>query len=136
MLGKLCLATALVPLAAVAADLPIFDAHLQYGHDAWESVPPAQAIAILRKAGVKRALVSSSGNDGQQRLAAQAPDLIIPELRPYRSRADTGTWFRDETVVPYLENVSVTTVTVSPNPSLQGGRTQAGAPELKRWVAK
>ncbi|HZE59469.1 MAG TPA: amidohydrolase family protein [Burkholderiales bacterium] len=103
MLRKALWFIALVPLAAGAADLPIFDAHLHYSHDAWESVPPAQAIAMLRKAGVKRALVSSSGDDGQQRLADAAPDLIIPELRPYRSRADTGTWFRDETVIPYLE---------------------------------
>jgi hypothetical protein len=104
MLRKTLWVIAIAPLAAGAAELPIFDAHLHYSHDAWESVPPAQAIAMLRKAGVKRALVSSSGDDGQQRLAAQAPDLIIPELRPYRSRADTGIWFRDETVIPYLEN--------------------------------
>lgn len=104
MLGKILLAFAFAPLAAVAADLPIFDAHLHYSHDAWDSVPPAQAIAILRRAGVKRALVSSSGDEGQQRMAALAPDLIIPELRPYRWRADTGTWFRDETVIPYLED--------------------------------
>jgi hypothetical protein len=89
--------------AAQAADLPIFDAHLHYSHDAWEVVPPKDAIAILRKAGLKRALISSSGDDGQQRLYAEAPDLIIPELRPYRSRGDTGTWFRDESVIPYLE---------------------------------
>ena len=104
MLGKTLIAFTFAPLAAVAADLPIFDAHLHYSHDAWDSVPPAQAIAMLRKAGVKRALVSSSGDDGQQRLAAEAPDLIIPELRPYRSRADTGSWFRDDTVPPYLED--------------------------------
>jgi len=94
----------LAPLAAVAAELPIFDAHLHYSSDAWESLPPAQAVAMLRKAGVKGALVSSSGDDGQQRMAALAPDLVIPELRPYRSRGDTGTWFRDETVIPYLED--------------------------------
>ena len=56
-----------------------------------------EAIAILRKAGVKRALISSSGDDGQQRLYQAAPDLVIPELRPYRSRGEIGTWFRDET---------------------------------------
>jgi hypothetical protein len=89
---------------AASADLPVFDAHLHYSHDAWESVPPKEAIAILRKAGVKRALVSSSGDDGQQRLAALAPDLVIPELRPYRSRGEIGSWFRDESVIPYLED--------------------------------
>ena len=29
---------------------------------------------------------------------------MIPELRPYRTRADVGTWFRDESVIPYLED--------------------------------
>ena len=104
MLKQLLLTAALVPLAGAAAELPIFDAHLHYSSDAWESLPPAQAVAMLRKAGVKGALVSSSGDDGQQRMSALAPDLVIPELRPYRSRADTGTWFRDETVIPYLED--------------------------------
>jgi hypothetical protein len=103
MLRIALLALAFAPLAAQAADLPIFDAHLHYSHDAWDVVSPKQAIAMLRKAGVRRALVSSSGDDGQQRLAAEAPDLIVPELRPYRSRGDTGTWFRDETVPAYLE---------------------------------
>jgi hypothetical protein len=89
---------------ARAAELPIFDAHLHYSHDAWETVPPREAIAILRKAGLKRALISSSGDDGQQRLAALAPDLVIPELRPYRSRGEIGSWFRDPSVIPYLED--------------------------------
>ena len=89
--------------AALAAELPIFDAHLHYSHDAWDRVPPQEAIAILRKAGLKRALISSSGDEGQQRLVALAPDLVIPELRPYRSRGEIGTWFRDESVIPYLE---------------------------------
>ena len=88
---------------AGAQQLPIFDAHLHYSHDAWETVLVEEAIRILRKAGVKRALVSSSGDEGQQRLYRAAPDLIIPELRPYRKRGETGTWFKDESVVPYLE---------------------------------
>jgi hypothetical protein len=93
----------LVPLAAAGAELPIFDAHLHYSHDAWDVLPPKDVVAILTKAGVRRALVSSSGDDGQQRLKAEAPDLIVTELRPYRSRGDVGTWFRDETVPAYLE---------------------------------
>jgi predicted TIM-barrel fold metal-dependent hydrolase len=86
-----------------AQELPIFDAHLHYSHDAWESVPVADAIAILRKAGLKRALISSSGDEGTQRLYRAAPDLVIPELRPYRRRGEIGTWFRDETVVSFLK---------------------------------
>lgn len=95
----------LVSLSAWAQGetLPIFDAHLHYSHDAWESVPVADVIAILKKAGVRRALVSSSGDDGQQRLYAAAPDLIVPELRPYRTRGEIGTWVRDASVIAYLE---------------------------------
>jgi hypothetical protein len=89
--------------AAAAAELPIFDAHVHYSHDAWENVPPADAIALLRKAGVKRALVSSSNDDGNQRLYAEAPDLIVPSLRPYRMRGDIGTWVRDDAIIAYVE---------------------------------
>jgi hypothetical protein len=99
-----CLALCALAGRVAAAELPIFDAHLHYSHDAWETVPPQEAIAILRKAGLKRALVSSSGDDGQQRLLALAPDLVITELRPYRSRGEIGTWFRDESVIGYLED--------------------------------
>lgn len=89
--------------AANPQPLPIFDAHLHYSHDAWDVVPVQEAIAIMRKAGVKRALISSSGDDGQQRLYAAAPDLVLPELRPYRTRGEIGTWIRDESLIPYLQ---------------------------------
>ena len=98
-------ALAAVPvLPAVAAEpLPIFDAHVHYSHDAWETVPPPQAVAILRKAGLKGVLVSSSDDEGTQKLLAAAPDLIVPELRPYRTRSDTSGWVRDDGIVRYLE---------------------------------
>jgi hypothetical protein len=96
-------ATLGTPLAVRAAELPIFDAHVHYSHDAWDVVPPKDVVALLRKAGVKRALLSSSNDDGTQKLLAEAPDIIIPELRPYRRRGDLSTWMRDDTVVTYLE---------------------------------
>lgn len=90
-------------VAAQAEELPIFDAHLHYSHDAWDVMPVENVLDILRQAGVKRALVSSSDDAGQQRLYAAAPDVIIPALRPYRRRGETGTWMRDPSVIPYLE---------------------------------
>src|SRR5262249_61162056 len=72
-------------------ELPIFDAHLHYSHDAWEVVPPQQVVEILRRAGVKRAMVSSSNNEGTRMLQDVAPQLIVPELRPYRSPAQIST---------------------------------------------
>ena len=99
----LALCSVLSDSTAMAADLPLFDAHIHYSHDAWEATPPAEAIAILRKAGLKRALVSSSGDEGTQRLVALAPDLIVPSLRPYRNRGEIGSWVRDDTVATFLD---------------------------------
>ncbi|MGH9576555.1 MAG: hypothetical protein ACRD3R_03875, partial [Terriglobales bacterium] len=99
-----CLFLALAPLAAAsAAELPIFDAHIHYSHDTRDALPAKTAIEILRKAGVRRALVSSSNDDGTQALYAEAPDIIIPELRPYRVRSDISTWTRDKFIIPYVE---------------------------------
>lgn len=94
-----------VPAAALAADppLPIFDAHLHYSHDAWERLPPKQAVALLRQAGLKRAMVSSSSDDGTQMLYNEAPDIVLPVLRPYRTRGEIGSWMHDSSVVAHLE---------------------------------
>jgi hypothetical protein len=86
-----------------ATELPIFDAHVHYSHDAVELTPPKDAAAILRKAGLMNALVSSSGDAGTQALLAQAPEIVIPSLRPYRTRGETGSWMRDPSVVTFLE---------------------------------
>jgi predicted TIM-barrel fold metal-dependent hydrolase len=88
---------------ARGAELPIFDAHIHYSQDAWEVLPPKEAIALLRKAGMVRALVSSSSDDGTQKLFAEAPDLIIPELRPYRTHGETSSWVRDESIIVHVE---------------------------------
>lgn len=96
------LAAPLLPARAQGA-LPIFDAHVHYSHDAVELVPPKQAAALLRAAGLKGVLVSSSDDRGTQLLRAEAPDLVVPELRPYRTRADTGTWTSLPEVARYVE---------------------------------
>jgi len=90
--------------AAIAQELPIFDAHIHYSHDAVLLVPPAQVAKILREAGVKKALVSSSDDDGTQKLKAAAPDIVVPALRPYRQRGEIGSWMHDPTVIEYLED--------------------------------
>ncbi len=89
--------------AEATPPLPIFDAHLHYSHDAWEQLPPAQAVALLRQAGLKGAMVSSSSDEGTQKLFQAAPDLVLPVLRPYRTRGEIGTWMHDASVIPHLE---------------------------------
>ena len=103
---RLLVLTALMILAAQVAKaekLPIFDAHVHYSHDAVEMIPPKDIVALLRKAGVRRALVSSADDNGTQRLYEQAPDIIVPALRPYRRRGEISTWMHDPTVIDYVE---------------------------------
>lgn len=83
--------------------LPLIDTHIHYSHDAWDMLPPDKAVEVLQKAGLKFAFVSSSSDDGTQMLYKLAPDLVIPVLRPYRKRGESGTWFRDESVIEMME---------------------------------
>ncbi len=102
--AALFLALAASPVAAQSFSGPLIDAHVHYSHDAWEMLPTEKAIGVLKEAGLTRVLVSSSSDDGTQKLYAAAPDLIVPELRPYRSRGEIGSWFRDDTVIAHLED--------------------------------
>jgi Amidohydrolase len=105
MVPILVLALLLGGLApAAAAELAIVDAHIHYSHDAWDATPPKEAIAILRKAGLRKALVSSSPNEGTQKLLAEAPDLIVPGLRPYRKRGELSTWMKDPEALRDVED--------------------------------
>lgn len=97
------IAMALAASVSSGAELPVFDAHVHYSHDAVEMLPTEEVVALLRKAKVKRALVSSSDDAGTQKLFEAAPDLIVPELRPYRRRGEIATWVRDPGVITYLE---------------------------------
>ena len=100
--AALSVTTAAADAEKNVGDLPIFDAHIHYSHDAWEAIPPADAIRRLRAAGVKRALVSSSSDEGTQRLYQADPKFVVPSLRPYRKRGTIGSWMYDETLIPYL----------------------------------
>lgn len=88
--------------SASAAELELVDAHIHYSHDAWERTPPPAAVELLRSAGLRRAFVSSSSDEGTQKLYQIAPDLVVPVLRPYRKRGEISSWMYDESVVPML----------------------------------
>ena len=95
------LMTLALPMAR--AEVPIFDAHIHYSHGDWGTYTPEQVLAILTRAGVKRALVSSTPDDGTLKLYDRAPRMVVPFLRPYRTRADMGTWTSDRSVQAYVE---------------------------------
>jgi len=89
--------------AGANENIQLIDTHIHYSHDAWDQLPPKEAIKVLRAAGIKRAFVSSSSDDGTQMLYEEAPDLIVPVLRPYRKRGELESWFRDDTVIEMIE---------------------------------
>ncbi len=91
------------PNPGFAQDLPIFDTHIHYSQPDWSVYPPEAALAILDRAGVRWAMVSSTPDEGTIRLYEKAPARIVPVLRPYRTRADMGTWTTDLSILPYVE---------------------------------
>lgn len=86
-----------------AQELPMFDAHIHYSQPDWDVLAPARALAILERAGVRGALVSSTPDDGTLKLYDAAPQRIIPFLRPYRTREDMQSWHSDPAVQAYVE---------------------------------
>lgn len=93
-----------VPASAGDDELAIVDTHLHYSRDAWDRFPPSAILAILDQAGVRRAFVSSTPDDGTVRLYEAAPDRVVPVLRPYRGAGELGSWHRDPSVTGYLES--------------------------------
>jgi Amidohydrolase len=91
------------PAAVVAQVLPIFDAHIHFSRPDWDAYTPERALSILAQAGVRRAIVSSTPDDGTLKLYDRAPSGIVPFLRPYRTREDMSTWTRDAAVAAYVE---------------------------------
>ena len=84
------------------ADEPIeiFDAHLHYN---WEPKPFYQldeVLALFKKHRVTGILATSRPNTGTHALMdAKAEGLqVVPFIRPYRVRADMGTWFNDPVI--------------------------------------
>ena len=102
------LALALVALGAGAPraqspELPIFDTHIHYSAADWIEYPPERILGILQKAGIKRALVSSTPDDGTLALYTRDPQRVVPILRPYRTRDDMGHWWQDPAVLAYVQ---------------------------------
>ena len=97
------LATILGAAAPAGAQFPIFDAHIHYSRPDWDTYTPERALSILAAAGVRRAIVSSTPDDGTLKLYEKAPQMIVPFLRPYRTRDDMGSWHSDPGVQSYVE---------------------------------
>jgi hypothetical protein len=80
----------------------IYDAHIHYDQDVWDTLPPADALKMLRKENISRALVSATPAEGAELLYRADPDIVIPMLRPYKSWRHRYLWFNDPELKTYL----------------------------------
>ena len=85
-----------VPQCAVGTAAAVARAYAGGGLTDW-FLPSRDELILLKQS--KLGQVS-----GTQALYAEAPDIIIPELRPYRRRSDITTWARDRFIIPYVED--------------------------------
>lgn len=86
--------------------MPIFDAHLHYNSDTSFYKPVDQILEILKQSNVKGILATSRPNTGTHLLMdAKQNDLwIVPFIRPYRTRADIQTWFKDPDIYTLVKD--------------------------------
>lgn len=95
---------------ARAQEYPIADTHLHYSFDAWPQFSVDEILELMEQAGIKRAFVSSTPDDGTLMLYQRAPGLVVPVLRPYRTRDDNSGWTHDDSIVGYVEGRLSTSV--------------------------
>ena len=100
----LLLVSLFAPGQTVMADtaLEIFDGHIHYSSDVWDKLPPQRALELLSEAGITRALVSGTPGEGAERLYREAPDRVVPFLRPYSKPEHRYTWSGEAGVLNYL----------------------------------
>jgi hypothetical protein len=106
LLGAAALAWLAGPVRAAVEPYrgPLFDAHLHYNEDAFETVPPPEAFARMQRSGVRAIVANSRPNAGTKQLATALPlaraagVTVVPFVRLYRNRADYTGWFADPSI--------------------------------------
>lgn len=79
---------------------------------------------------MRRAILSSTPDDGTVTLLEGAPALVVPFLRPYRSSGDAARWTSDASVPAYLES------RLSARPYRGIGEVHLAAPEVTSPVVR
>jgi hypothetical protein len=113
MIRQMRLALALAALVAAWAGPParaddrieIFDAHLHYNWEPTAYYTLDKVLALFKEHRVTGILATSRPNDGTRALVAAKPEglWVVPFIRPYRIRADIGSWFGDPSIYALVE---------------------------------
>jgi hypothetical protein len=101
-------ALALAQIAPARADdrIEIFDAHLHYNWEPTAFYSLDKVLALFREHRVTGILATSRPNDGTRALVAAKPEglWVVPFIRPYRVRADIGSWFGDPAIFDLVQD--------------------------------
>ncbi|HEU0062144.1 MAG TPA: amidohydrolase family protein [Hyphomicrobiaceae bacterium] len=98
---------ALIPQAATAqTQLKIFDAHLHYNQEPTAFYQLDQVLDVFRRNHVAGIIANSRPNKGTHELVnAKAHGLlVVPFIRPYRTRADVSDWSTDPSIYDLIES--------------------------------
>jgi len=82
--------------------IEIYDAHIHYNQDMWGSLSVKDAVELLTEQNIQRVLVSATPTQGAEMFYRQAPEFVIPMLRPYASWRHRYFWFKDPELKSYL----------------------------------
>ena len=90
---------------APAQELPIFDAHQHYSRGSWDVFTPDAVLEKMKKAGVIGALVSSTPDEGTQKLLRAGHARIVGGYRPYQVSADIDFWYKKLKLISRAESI-------------------------------
>jgi predicted TIM-barrel fold metal-dependent hydrolase len=76
----------------------LFDSHLHYGGEDVAAFTSQQVLDIFDRNHVRYALISSTPNDGTEKIYHAAPERIIPFLGLYKTLRDKRDWMHDHTL--------------------------------------
>ena len=97
----------LLPRAACAqAKLKIFDAHLHYNQEPNPFYPLEKVLEVFRRNDVGGIIANSRPNKGTHELVTAKAQglLVVPFIRPYRTRADVTDWSTDPSIYALIES--------------------------------
>jgi hypothetical protein len=97
----------LLPRAACAqAKLKIFDAHLHYNQEPNPFYPLEKVLEVFRRNDVGGIIANSRPNKGTHELVTAKAQglLVVPFIRPYRTRADVSEWSTDPSIYALIES--------------------------------
>jgi hypothetical protein len=85
--------------------LKIFDAHLHYNQEPTAFYALDRVLEVFRRNDIGGIIANSRPNKGTHELVEAKPQglLVVPFIRPYRTRADVSNWSTDPSIYELIE---------------------------------